>query len=845
MPQGQTSGAATHGAPAAVALRQVIRSWRGRAWLGLAVVVGLWALRFRLFDVLGFELAAAAAIPASLIALDVGVVVARRTAAARAAAGVPSGLAAGATVTRDVLGALGAAIAIAVVVTAVPAVLAAFNGLRRPTCDWGFGLRAYASLPTASAVVFAGAGVAIGLAAGRRGWLAAVGAVALVLGLAIAGLARFYGEPPVFVYNPLVGYFPGNLYDENIRIGLPLYAARAEQLLVVIAALAALRPLLAAPTLQPRRRERRPRGWRWPWHAGAAVAAAGALLLRAHAGDLGYAIDAEDIQRALGGRIETPHFVIHYADRPDVAADAALLAQEHEFRLDQVVHTLGLDQAGLDAFTGAGRIHSYYFASRDQKAALMGARDVEMAKPWRREIYLTASAFPHRSLRHEIAHVVAGLFGDPWFHTSAEDVAGMPLAFRPGLIEGLAVAVDWPGNYDQALTPHQAVRALQQMGVQPDVGDLLSLSFFTSSSVRSYTTAGSFVRFLLDAHGPERLRRLYRSGGDFQAAYGEPLAALVEQWRQLIAATPLADAEVEVVRERFRRGSVFQRPCPHAIAARRMEAAEALARGDRPAAVRLLRVVCGDEPGEPRYRLDLAGALAGGSDAERAEAVAIYQAIAGDAEHMTSSLRAEAVSAMATLAVRRGDRAGAEALVAEGAAMPLADDQGRQLDAELLALRHAGPAGGALRAYFFGTRLDDGGDDAATAAAADDDDDDAATGAASSFDAPMAWTDLAIALEPELGLGYYLRGLQRGLRGDHAGAADDLATALGRGLPSARFARNAARKLAVSAWRAGDLARVEQAAARLAADDMTEMDHLLAADWRARLAFAPPRVTSR
>src|SRR5678809_1138996 len=99
-----------------------------------------------------------------------------------------------------------------------------------------------------------------------------------------------------------------------------------------------------------------------------------------------------------------------------------------------------------------------------------------MAKPWRREIYLDHRAFPHSSLRHEIAHAIASAFGDPIFGVAAQRTLGVPTLISPGLVEGLAVALDWPGGYER-LTPHESVRAMQAMGFTPTISELLSLRF--------------------------------------------------------------------------------------------------------------------------------------------------------------------------------------------------------------------------------------------------------------------------------------------------------------------------------------------------------------------------------
>ena len=122
-----------------------------------------------------------------------------------------------------------------------------------------------------------------------------------------------------------------------------------------------------------------------------------------------------------------------------------------------------------------------------------------------------------------------------------------------------------------------------------------------------------------------------------------------------------------------------------------------------------------------------------------------------------------------------------------------------------LALHHTGPAAPALVGYFLG-----GGDG-------------------------LAWATLATQLEPGLGLAWYLRGLQDVLHGDHAAATRDLGLGLTLGVPGSAFRVRAARQLAISAYRTGDDGAVRRAAAVL--DGGSQVDHLLADDWRERLAW--------
>ena len=781
--------------PVRTAIVKMRGRWRLRIWALLAAGLGLGLGWVPLFGALGFELATAAALFAAVMGLDVGSAFAREL--QRLTEGGVGRTYAG----RMMVAATAAAAALAIAIAAIPAVIAAIRGIWTPTCDWWFGIESYLVMPVATAALAGAVGHALGTACGPRRFAGAAVAQLPTFAVVLAALWRFYSEPPVFSYNAILGYFPGNLYDENIHLAWPLLWSRLEDLGWALALVA----LVAFRLDVPRHRVRwgaRPAGRRIGALVVAVGCVAGAGVLHGLGGALGYAPTAGDIAAVLAGRIETPHFIIHHAHTREIDADIVAIAEDHEFRYAQVVAQLG-------GVAPAGKLRSFYFADREQKARWFGPRDVEMAKPWRREIYLEHRGFPHGSLRHEIAHAVASAFGDPLFGVAARH----GVFANPGLIEGLAVALDWPGGYDQP-TPHEAVRAMQDMGVEPSIGQLLSLEFFSVSSARGYTTAGSFLRFLLDRHGPAKLRALYRSGGDFDAAYGVPLAALEAAWRKMIAAIELPKGTSEAQRERFRGGSVFARPCPHAIAARRERAARAFGAGDRATAVALLRDNCGEAPGEPRFRMDLGAALIGGGVADHAEAVATWTALAADAERVTSTLRVEALERLARESAGRGDRRAVEARIREAAALPVGANERRQLAAEQLALAHQGPAAMPLYGYFFVP----GPLDTALLA---------------------AW---AVAAEPELGFAHYLLGLQRLGQGAWNEAAAELERALALGRPDALFVRNAARRLAVAGYRSHDPARVERAIAILSGPDMPTSDQLLAKDWQERLAFDARRT---
>ncbi len=785
-------------------IRAHLRSVRFIVWASLLAILAIGLALLPLLGVLGFPFAFALGIPGAVAAADLGAAFVRR-ARATERTGLERAVSAGRTVTR--LWLVAAACHVALLLP--PLVIISLNALRVRNCDFAFGLYCYLALPVLSSACGTSVGLFSGLIAGaHRRWSNALPYLFFAASVFWA-LWHFYAAPPVFVYNAFAGYFPGNLYDELIQLGTPFFWSRLFQLSVAIAAMAIVAFFLDVPTLTLRLRLRRPQTRRLVPAALGIVALACAALLGSRSGQLGFDVNAGDIQAELGGRYQTEHFVIYYPLGGDIARNIEAIAEDHEFRLWQVTRTFGVEPPA--------RITSYYFADPDSKARWMGARHVHMAKPWRHEIYIDDWPFPHNTLRHELAHVIAGEFAGGWFDVSAQHILGMPLAFNVGLIEGTAVAADWPDHRSGELTPHQAVKALTELDMAPPVAKLMSPQFLAFSSARSYTVAGSFVRYILDTYGADRLRALYYTGGDFGAALGASRADVIAGWRAMIDQVELPPQALTRIKDAFHRGGIFERACPIAIARRRDRAAALVARGRLGQAIELIRRVCADAPNEPGYQLTLARLLSRTGDGDKARA--IRTALAADDKGATSPVRAAALLDLAASAVARGDDAAARSALERAAALPLPEDQRRQVLATRFALDHQGPAREPLRAYFFG---------AADGRPID----------------PLLWMARAglIALtEPALGMGHYLLGRNMANHGAPAETEAELARALDLGLPDPLLTRECARMLAAAAYLAGDDAQVLRAAVLLSAPEQPEVVRLLGADWRERVKWRAAR----
>lgn len=769
-------------APVLDALGASLRTRRALVWAALlAAAAGVCAF-VPLLDMLGFEFAFALGLVASFAAADLGAALVRQ----RAELSVLRAWVVGTLRVWCLL--------------VPPLVIVAANGLRVPPCDFGHGLVFYALLPGLAVPLATAAGlVAQACFSGRRGaaaaWLIVFASIAL-------GIVRFYAAPPIFGYDPFAGFFPGSLYDEDIELGPAFWWARLYQGATAAAALAMLAAMRADSGWRIRMARPRLR------LLALAVGLAGvATTLHFRAADCGFHVTAEALAERMAA-LETEHFVIYYPRGASFTAQMSAIAKEHEFRWHQVQVAFGV--------TPQRKITSFYFASAAEKMRWMGAENAYIAKPWRHEIYLSHEDFPHGSLRHEIAHVFAGEFGDALFHVSVKWWGWPPARFNVGLIEGAAVAADWPGN--GLLTPDAAAKAMLDLGFLPPLSTILAPGFFAFSTARSYTTAGSFCHFLLERYGAASFRALYAAGGteaDFQSIYGRSLAALDAEWRDHLAATVLSDDEREIARERYRRQGIFDRPCPHTVARLQSEAQELLAGGEPDRAIALLRRVCVEDPDEPVQQLALAGALERAGQV--AEAERIERGLGADAA-LSAPLRARALLRLLDLLALQDRRTEAAAIAVTANALPVEESFRRNLALRQLALSDASIAPPLYR-YLF------------------------ARGPRGAEPEPVALLERAhavIAAAPNHGLGHYLAGRILSARAAFADAAIELAEAARLGLDDARLRRENDRLLVVAAYLTDQLDLARAAADRLTAAEEPLSVRLYGRDWLARIAFSRP-----
>lgn len=612
-------------------------------------------LGFEFAAAIGFVLAYVSGLRAALAALR------SRPAAGAAAAPFPGGVLR--RVTLEHLSLL-----------ATPILLMGIRAASAPACDVALGLRFYAVLAVPGVLYGTACGFACGLAA-RRPRLAFVLWSVLTY---LPAVAFLLAEPPKFAYNAFVGFFPGPLYDTEIPLDGRLVLARA---LVVLEAVTVT--LLGSLAWDGHRATFRQLGRAWRDERAAVGGCAAVLILawvlvQAGAAPLGLRIDRRFIQNTLGGRIDTPHVRMYYDRATMPEARARDLAAQHEARYAQLREFFGC--------APAGPIGSYVYASAAQKKRLMGAGATSFEDALHDEFHINASSEdPHPVLTHEMAHIFAAQL-DRW----------VPVCWKIGIHEGIAVAAEWADESARLeLTPHEACAAMDSLGLLPDVTRAMSAwGFWTLPGARAYTACGSFIRYLIDTYGMDRVRRLWRRG-DFAGVYGKPLPDLAQEWRALLRRTPVDASQLRRADRLFRPPAVFGVPCAHDVAQVEAAAGRAAAGGDAARAESLYARLADMDPGNPERPIDWARARFTRGDA--VGALDMARTLAADSTRGAAA-RDQAWRLCGDAAWTRGDSAAARRFYARGAAAATsaADARAYEVLQDALSL---GAAAAPLRGY--------------------------------------------------------------------------------------------------------------------------------------------------
>ena len=344
---------------------------------------------------------------------------------------------------------------------------------------------------------------------------------------------EIYFNPQIYFYNPIVGFFPGTIYDEGIEVDFKLISYRFLNLLFF-----GLLLYLVFRTIVSNSRTSLIVAWSF------ALSLPLAFILQSP--QLGYSTTHSEIRKELSKTIITANCEIYYS--PEISDTLIkVIALHHDFYYTQLEKYFDTKPEE--------KIKSLIFKSREQKKRLFGTANADVAKPWIPEIYLSEGNY-EKTLKHELAHCFASVFGSKIFKVADN--------FNPVLIEGIASAAD--PEYDEFDLDYIASLAVRN-DFKVNINDLFkSFNFFKQPSSLGYITAGSFIKYLVDEHGIESFKKLY-TDLSFENHYGKSLNDLVNDYENWLRANTSSDLnEKHRANYYFGRKSIFYKACPRYVA---------------------------------------------------------------------------------------------------------------------------------------------------------------------------------------------------------------------------------------------------------------------------------------
>gem|GEM_PF-2195860 len=363
----------------------------------------------------------------------------------------------------------------------------------------------------------------------RTVWI--VFTVIILLSLAL-NIYTLLSQPTVRFYSTIWGFFSGPVYDEDVR---------PDRQLILYKAFSTLIALIIWLTLYRRN------GYK---------TLISILLL------IPTIIIAKElyqneptrsrIYHHLGGKINTEHFEIIYPLDQEWSRDIDVLAELHEYYYALIKRDLN--------HKGDMKIRSYIFRNEEEKQELTGAGRTQIAKPWLNEIYITPVSLTDAKLKHEISHIIVGSLID-----SPLGLYGGLRGLIPNMavVEGISVALEPETNI---LTLHQKAAILLKENRLPHFTNLFDISrFYSYSGILSYSTAGSFIKYLIDTYGIDKFKRIL-SYEDFKEVYGKDIDKVEKEYREFLNGIVVNPSQSYWASVIYRSKGLVEKKCPHEVA---------------------------------------------------------------------------------------------------------------------------------------------------------------------------------------------------------------------------------------------------------------------------------------
>ncbi len=337
----------------------------------------------------------------------------------------------------------------------------------------------------------------------------------------ITPLWEIYKNPTIYFYNPIVGYFPGTIYDKYIPLNNKFLQYRL-LILIAFALIFILRKFKGNFVIAP------------------AIMLIFALPIKS---TLGFSHSKNYLLNKADEHLENNNFNI-FIFYPLHEYNKQYLPILHNF------YKYEIENFTKDTFKT--KISSFVFLDSQQKQRLFGAPNADASKPWQSSIFITRNA---ETLKHELAHAYSAKYG-----TGLLKLAGN---LNPALIEGFAVAVE-NNFYGKNIYDVAAALYAQNVIIKPSK-IFTGFNFFCKPPSLGYLYAGAFVKYLIDTFGIEVFKKYYASD-NFKETYHTPIEEAEKGFFAFLKDHKF-DSKIKVFSKLIQENKqLYNSKCPHYLA---------------------------------------------------------------------------------------------------------------------------------------------------------------------------------------------------------------------------------------------------------------------------------------
>ncbi|MCX8011255.1 MAG: hypothetical protein N3A61_08885, partial [Ignavibacteria bacterium] len=427
------------------------------------------------------------------------------------------------------------------VIVLIPLLLSLLNSFIVRNCSIGEGIFYYLIFPTISSVFGFSVGLIICGLTKKYQYLIFVILYIIIFSWS---LVVYYLNPQLFLFNPIYGFFPGFVYDEDLSISSSIIFNRLFILIISMIGIFIVESFTIV-----NRKKIQSKIWSLLF---VLIYCLGMLALILYSDELNFITSQEKLIKNFPKKLVTEKYGIYVQNDSSSNFDLKLIDIKTKIIYDEL----------KDFFksTPSKKFSVFIFKDDNQKRQLLGTAAADFAKPWLYQIYITEDNIDG-VLKHEMAHIFCAEFSDNIFKVAAD--------LNTGLIEGAAVAAEW--NYLNK-TPHQLTAdVFHFIAEQEPAYFMKGFNFAFKHPIISYVISGSFIRFLIDKYGIERFKELYRTN-NFNQAYSTSLDVLASEYKKFIKETFSASSDSLMIEYYFKRESIMEKECLRFIGRKTKEA---------------------------------------------------------------------------------------------------------------------------------------------------------------------------------------------------------------------------------------------------------------------------------